>query len=358
MIFCWPRVSPCPTGYLGDYAMKVFFLGAVFFTTFYVFFSLMASRQRKSGSGIDNPVESIRSLRLDSTNLSTLVLPQTSSQVDSGATGVNLTISGALKYVLKGTEERLAKKGAGKQIEARLRRAGLKLRVSEYLAVRFLSSVSSGVVMMVLGAPFGVAIAVSILGFWLPDIYVNRAIQKRLRKFVVQMPDALSIIANSLRSGHSFIQAIDVATNELSDPIASEFRQLVKETRVDIALEDALANLYSRVPVPEVQLVVTAVLIQRQAGGNLAGLIEQVGETVRMRLRFEGEVRSLSAQGRLSGWVIGLLPVFIAGAIAVMNPSYIGLLITEPLGKVMIGMAVAMELTGAFITSKMIRIEM
>lgn len=323
--------------------------------TFYLVFSVISIWH----GGLRDPksvVEEIRFIRRmtnsreDGANQH---LPTDIASDDAGP----IAVRSALRYVLRGVEHRLANKGAGKHIEGRLRRAGWRLRASEYMVIRVFSGIVVGGFAFLVLHSIAMGVTFCALGFLLPEVFLAQAITRRVRRFVAQMPDALNIIANSMRSGYSFLQAVDVAANELKDPISMELRQLVMETRVDIALEDALANLYSRVPAPEVQLVATAVLIQRQAGGNLAGLLEQVGETIRMRLRFEGEVRALTAQGRLSGWIIGLLPLFIAGAIALMNPSYVGLLVTEPLGRVMIGIAAVMEVVGALITAKMVRME-
>lgn len=327
----------------------------VFVAAFYLAYSLAVIWDARSGPSPREMVARIRSYRAAEPPVD----PPGGDGAEGDADGGGLMggMRGIRRLVVRGLEARLAETATRRLIEARLKRAGLRLRAAEYLVMRAFWAFVPSVAAVAATRSLWLAMAVGAVGFWAPEIMVHQAARRRLALVTRQIPEALTLIANSLRSGHSFLQAVDVAAGELSKPLAGELRQLIKETRVDIALEDALANLVSRVPSPEVQLMVTAVLIQRQVGGNLAQLLEQVADTVRQRLRIEGELRSLTAQGRLSGWIIGLLPLVLGGVIFALNPEYVGLLFAEPLGRVMVGAAAAMQVAGALVIKRMVQLQ-
>ncbi len=263
----------------------------------------------------------------------------------------------AASLLVGGLQKVLVRRGRSRQVEARLRQAGIRLRAAEYLALRILGGFFPGLAAAAVTGSGLSFLVLAAAGFFLPDLYVERRLLRRRRAFVEQIPDALGAVGNSLRSGFSFLQAIEVAAEELPEPAAGELLQVVRETQVDIPLEDALANLYGRMPLQEVQLVVTAVIIQRQVGGNLAGLLEQVGETVRMRLHVERELRALTAQGRLSGWIIGLLPVGLGGMLTLFNRSYMSTLFTDLLGQVLLGVVAVMQVMGMLVIRRLVRLE-
>ncbi len=264
--------------------------------------------------------------------------------------------AGFLAAVLRPLDRRLRSRGRHRSAEARLRRAGLKLRLAEYLVAKWGLGLLAGLAGAVaVGLPG--AVGGGVAGLLVPELVLDTLGRRRLRAVARQLPDALSVVANSLRSGFSFLQAVGVAAEEMPDPIAAELRQVVRETQVDISLEDALANLLNRIPLVDLQLAVTAVLLQRQVGGNLAGLLDTVGEIVRMRWRIEADVRSLTAQGRLSGWIVGGLPFALGGFVLVVNPGYVGVLFQEPLGRFMLLTAVALQAVGVAIIRRLVRVE-
>lgn len=333
-------------------AVVVFFIAG-----FYAMFSLMAYRASK-GSAVSDRLAEVRHRRLGEpaqSGLDNLVVGEPDGPLGpAGGQGGGLP---ALRAAMTLAGSRLIRKGSDRRIESRLRRAGIRLRAAEYLAVRVGIGFVAGLAVFIFTGAAPLFMVGAAPGFLLPEFYVQRKIRVRLQKATHQLPDALAIIANSLRSGHSFLQAVDVAAEELADPLAAEFRQLMQETRVDIRLEDALANLVNRLPAPDIQLVVTAVLIQKQVGGNLAAILEQVADTIRVRMRIGREVKALSAQGRLSGWVLGLLPVALTAFVGLTNKSYMSLLFSEPLGRAMLGGAVVMELIGVVIISRMVQVD-
>jgi tight adherence protein B len=236
------------------------------------------------------------------------------------------------------------------------RRAGWRLRPTEMLGGAALAAAVGGVAgFMAWHLPGGVLGAVA--AGMAPRVAASRRAARRLADFNAQLPEALGILANSLRAGHAFLQAVEAVGQEMPDPIGLEFRQVIREVRVNLAVEDALGNLLSRVHSQDLDLMVTAVLIQRQVGGNLAGILDQIGETIRDRVRLQGEVRALTAQGRLSGWIVGLLPVGLGVVLGVTNPSYMAGLVDNPVGRLMVVAACVMQIVGALIIRRLVRLE-
>lgn len=242
-------------------------------------------------------------------------------------------------------------------VQRKLNRARLRWRAVEFLALQAAAGVAGGLVGLALGGRWWLAVAGSVAGMLAPDAYVARRYRQRLQAFDAQLPDALTLMANALKSGYSFLQAADVVARDMPAPIAEEFGWLVKETRVNIPLEDALANLLDRVPSPDLDLVVTAVLIQKQVGGNLAGVLERTAETIRERVRLQGQIRTLTAQGRLSGWIVGSLPVALLVLLSAMNPAYLQPLLATPVGWMLLGAGVVMEVAGVLVIRALIRVD-
>jgi tight adherence protein B len=197
----------------------------------------------------------------------------------------------------------------------------------------------------------------AVVGWVTPLFILNRNINKRLRTINNQLGDTIAVLSNSLKAGHSFFQAVDSVGRELTGPVADEFSKLQKEISLGVNTETALENMVSRVGSDDMELMVTAVLIQRQIGGNLAEILDNISETIRQRIRAKGEIRTLTAQGRMSGWVISLLPFLLAIAISMISPEHMKVLITSQLGIIMIVIALVMELMGILFVKKIINIE-
>lgn len=259
--------------------------------------------------------------------------------------------------VLEGFERRLARRSFARDLARRLRRADLRLRVSEYLILTALCGGLGTVGGKLAGLPPVLRLAAGFAALWLPSMYVSTKMERRLKAFNNQLPDALGIMSNSLRSGYSLLQAIDVVAAEMPAPIGPEFAQVLRETRVSISVEDALTNLVERVNSPDLDLVVTAILIQRQVGGNLTEVLDKIGYTIRERIRILGEIRTLTTQGRISGIIISLLPVALALFMYLTNPGFIGPLFSHPLGRLMLGMAAFMQLLGVLAIRSLIHVE-
>lgn len=238
-----------------------------------------------------------------------------------------------------------------------LRQAGLALRPEEYGALVVAAAAALGLLALL---RFGIAGAVAgaALGATLPRFWLRGRAAARRKAFGDQLPDALSLMANALRSGHSFLQAAELCGEELPAPAGPEWQRVIQETRVNIPIEDALGNLLERVGSEELDLLVTAVLIQRQVGGNLAEVIDRIAETLRQRVRLRGEVRALTAQGRLSGWVVGMLPAALLVLVELVNPNYLAPLLAPGIGRVLLGLAAVSEGIGAFLIRRMVQLDL
>jgi tight adherence protein B len=190
----------------------------------------------------------------------------------------------------------------------------------------------------------------------LPYLYVGRARTKRLTRFDEQLPDALDLMGRALRAGHAFPTALKMVGDEMNDPLASEFAIAFDEVNFGISMQDALMNLATRVPSTDLRYFVIAVMIQRETGGNLSELLSNISSIIRDRIKLMGQVRVLSAEGKMSAWVLGLLPFGAAAMIQLTNPQFLEVLYTDPGGRKMLAVAFTMMVLGVFVMRKIIRI--
>ncbi|MBI5817683.1 MAG: type II secretion system F family protein [Verrucomicrobia bacterium] len=226
--------------------------------------------------------------------------------------------------------------------------ANLAWRASEFLTMRLTFAAIGVVLGLMLTERVIVIVLVAVAAFWLPVLYVGKRKAKRQSDFDMQLPDALQLIVNSLRAGFSFNKAMEVAAQATTPPISSDFASVQREVSLGMAIEDALQAMARRAQSPEFDIVVSAYLIQREVGGNLAVIMEKVAETVRQRLRMRGELRVLTAQGRISGYVVGLLPIAVFGIVIVAAPDYLDPLIKTTMGRSCLIFAVFWQAVGVF----------
>lgn len=242
-------------------------------------------------------------------------------------------------------------------IRMKLTNANILMKAEEYLSICLILFVVSGLLGALLFKNFLMVIIMAVIGWVTPLFILNRNINKRLKKINSQLGDTIAILSNSLKAGHSFFQAVDSVSRELTGPMADEFAKLQKEISFGINTEIALENMVNRVGSDDLELMVTAVLIQRQVGGNLAEVLDNISGTIRQRIRAKGEIRTLTAQGRMSGWIISLLPFLLAIAISIISPQQMKTLISSPIGIIMILIAFIMEFLGIIFVRKIINIE-
>lgn len=251
-----------------------------------------------------------------------------------------------------------AKKGMTAEIESQLARADIPLRGEEYLIMWFAAVFVPGIVVFLLTKTLVLTACLFLLGVVIPPLMVRQAVQKRIKKFSFQLKDSLAIMSNALRAGFSFVQAMDLVGREMTDPIAKEFMRTYREMNLGSSMEDALQNLVKRVASEDLDLLVTAVLIQRQVGGNLAEILDNISFTIRERIRIQGEIKTLTAQGRISGYIIGLIPPALAMILLFLNPSYMSPLFHSPIGWGLLGGACVSQVVGIVLIKKIVTIDM
>ena len=195
------------------------------------------------------------------------------------------------------------------------------------------------------------------LGFSLPFLFLRMKRTRRLRAFEEAFPEALDLISRALKAGHAFATGLKMVADEMPDPIGPEFRKTFDEQNFGLPLKDALANLTTRMPLLDVRFFSTAVLIQRETGGNLSEILENLAHVVRERFKILRQVRVYTAHGRLTGYVLLGLPVFLAIALSFINPEHMQLLFTERLGHMMLGATVIMQTIGYFWIKQVVKIE-
>jgi len=213
-----------------------------------------------------------------------------------------------------------------------------------------------------LAVPIGVGLPpycwpLGLLAGMLPILWILWCRSRRIKKFEAQLPEALSMLARALRAGYSLPAALQMVGTEMPPPIGMEFLRVYETQNLGIPLEEALEELGQRVPLVDVRFLVTAISIQRQTGGDLAEILDKLAYVIRERFKLYGQVKALTAEGRLSGWVLNALPVIVFIALLILNPSYVLLLFTDPLGKKMIAVAGFMQVLGALAIRKIVNIK-
>jgi tight adherence protein B len=191
----------------------------------------------------------------------------------------------------------------------------------------------------------------------IPLLYVLRKRRKRLRKFEEQFPDSLDFIARSMRAGHAFSVSLEMVHTEFEEPLAGEFRRVFEEQNLGLPLEMALEKMAQRVPSMDVHFFVSAVLLQKRTGGNLAELLEKLAGLIRERFKLRGRIRAISAHGRMTGTVLSLIPAAVTLIMFYVNPSYVMFFVQEPLGHQMAAGAILLQLLGFAIIKKIVTIE-
>lgn len=237
------------------------------------------------------------------------------------------------------------------RVQRDLARGNLKLRLSEYYGIRVGLMFFLGLVLWVVRDPLSGVFGL-FLGYFLPRIWLGRRISGRLSAFNKQLPDTITLLSNSLRAGSSFLQSIELVSREGQPPIAEEFGRVVREVNLGLGMEDSLKNLVRRIRSDDVDLMVTAIGIQQQVGGNLAEILDTIAFTIRERVRIKGEIGTLTAQGRMSGYLVALLPIALAAGINALNPDFMKPLFTQLIGQILIGFSLFCMSIGFFAIRK------
>jgi len=226
----------------------------------------------------------------------------------------------------------------GANLARDIARADLKLRPSEFLLIWFMAILAVPFMFLVLslvlpplGTPIGLLIG-AVFGFFLPRMWLGRRRASRQNAFNKQLPDTITLIANALRAGSSFLQAIEMVVRESTPPVTVEFGRVIREVNLGLPFDTALDNMVRRVRSDDLELMATAITIQHQVGGNLAEILDSIAFTIRERVRIKGEIRTLTAQGRMSGYLVAGMPIALMGLLFVIAPGFMTPMFENPPG--------------------------
>ncbi|TXL66057.1 type II secretion system F family protein [Zeimonas arvi] len=234
--------------------------------------------------------------------------------------------------------------------------AGSSMTVSRFILVTLLAGAATFLVLLVLRAPFFFTLIMAVFAMLVPLLLVLRMRSKRLNKFDEQLPEALDLLSRALRAGHAFPSGMQMVATEAADPIASEFQITFEEINYGVSVGDAMLNLATRVPSIDLRYFVISVLLQRETGGNLSELLDNLSNLIRERFKLLGKIRVLSAEGKLSAYILIGLPFVTAGMIFLVNPQFMSVLWTDPAGLSMVFAAVVMMILGAFWMWRIVKI--
>lgn len=246
------------------------------------------------------------------------------------------------------------------QISRHLARADLKFRPAEYIFIIINSGFVLGFAGLIISRQVGFAILAGILGLFVPTFYVLQSQRKRLATFDRQLGDMLNLMVNGLRAGYSTLQAMEAVSKELPSPISDEFYRVVQEMQLGLKMEESLDHLLRRIDSSDLDLVITAINVQREVGGNLAEILDVISFTIRERVRIKGEIAALTAQGRATAWVISALPILLMLLLYLLNRPYFMQFFnpeTRSCGIPLLILAGMMVLSGFAISQKIVKID-
>jgi len=241
-------------------------------------------------------------------------------------------------------------------LQKMLAQGSVNIRAGNFLILSAVSALALGAAAFFAGHNFLFAWAGALLGFFLPYAYASHMRTRRFQKFEEKFPDAIDTLARAVRAGHAFTTALEMIANEIPEPVAGEFRQLYEEQKFGLPLRDALMNLTDRIPLVDVKFFVTAVMLQRDTGGNLAEILDNLSYVIRERFKILRQVRVHTAQGRLTMLLLMALPPTIVVIMLVINPGFIQPLFTDWRGHILVYLGITLQTFGYFVIRNIIRI--
>ena len=266
-------------------------------------------------------------------------------------------LSDSLKEALQKGARLIQKVHRSSSLDLKMLQAGLPILGSEFLIIELVAAIIAFVFAGLLTMQLPVAILAFLFMPLVGWMLIQMKIRKRRKDFVNQLGDMLSMVASALRAGFSFVQAVEIVSKEMAAPMSVEVSKLIREINVGVPMETALEDINRRVECPEFELITTAVLIQRQVGGNLAQILDNISDTINERIRMKREVLALTAQGRMSAVVLALLPMALAAFLFSVHHDYFDPLLESSMGKVAIGIALLMELLGYLVIKRIVDID-
>jgi tight adherence protein B len=246
---------------------------------------------------------------------------------------------------------------AALQLKRMLDQADLHITPSRLVMFSGMAGVLGAMAAAVLTVSYLIIPVAGLASASLPFVHVWWKRKKRFASFLEHLPDALDLMSRALSAGHAFSEAMQMVSDEMPEPIAGEFRKTYEEQNLGLSLKLALENLTQRMPLLDLRMVVTAVLIQRETGGNLAEILEKVAYTIRERFRIMGDLKTLTTSSRMSAWLLCGLPIFVTFAITFMNPDYMSILWKDKRGHMLIIVALSLQFTGMLIVRKILNIK-
>jgi len=243
------------------------------------------------------------------------------------------------------------------ELQKMLAQANIDMRAGNFLGISALAGVVACIVAYSLSKRAEVAWIALLVGFILPYSWASIQRNKRFEKFEELFPEAIDTLARAVRAGHAFTTALEMITAEVAEPVSGEFRQLYEEQKFGMPVRDALMNLTERVPLVDVKFFVTAVMLQRETGGNLAEILDNLSYVIRERFKIQRQVRVYTAQGRLTMALLMGMPPIIVTAMLLLNPSFIRPLFSDPIGHTLLVGGITLQTIGYFVIRKIIRIQ-
>jgi tight adherence protein B len=246
-------------------------------------------------------------------------------------------------------------------VAARIRRmldqADLHITVTRLVMLSLMAGMMAALAVSMLTISKLLVVGAGVGATSVPFMHVAYRRSKRLHAFLALLPDALDLMSRALQAGHSFAETLHMIAVEMPEPVSTEFRKTYEEQNLGLSLKLALENMAERVPLLDLKLCITAIMIQRETGGNLAEILEKVGHTIRERFRILEDLKTLTTSSRMSAWILCALPAFVAVAVSVMNPDYMGVLWSDPRGHRLLLAAGFMQVTGMLIIRKILKIK-
>ena len=317
-------------------------LGGAFFTVVF----LVAGLYQYAFASRFSVLERLRVHAADSPS----ALQQTETSRPKGSGGEFMRFLGMLGTIL-------SRRNNLKAIQKKLLKAHILMRAEEFIGLTIFCAAAVFILVFLLSDILLLSLVAGLVGLKIPDLVVDIKKNRRAEALTQQLPEALNIVSSGLRAGFSFPQSMSVVSREMDAPIGEEFARVIWENRMGKPLEEVLRNLGERNESDDLNLVITALLIQKQVGGNLAEILDNISHTIRERVRIKGEIKTLTAQGSLSAIIIIMLPVAVALFLMFMNPEYMLTMVQDILGIIMLVIAVIMQFIGILVIRKIINID-
>lgn len=242
-------------------------------------------------------------------------------------------------------------------LEDLLSRSGLRWSLERFVLTTCLSGVFLSLPIWLATRMSLVSLVALLVGAWLPNLYVKFKANRRIRALEAQLPGAIDHLTRAVRAGHPLSAGLKMLAEDSDEPIAGEFRAVFEEQRFGLPFEEALLGLGDRVDLPDIRILITAILVQREVGGNLAEILEKVAGTMRARFTIRRQVRVYTVQGRMSGYILAALPLVVGLFIFLINRDYMEILFIHPLGKALLGLAAVLQFVGFLWIRKIVNVE-